>query len=90
MGIYSKKISELEIEINIFEIKRQLFDNGACQCFKDCDCYQKKGESLGESSQFYHKNIVWEVTNKPRKFNSLSALKESLSHRLKSGKMICN
>lgn len=55
MGTYTKSIGKFEVPQTVFKrIVKEVFDNGACQCFKDCDCYSRKGLSLGTHEVFTH------------------------------------
>lgn len=82
MGTYAKFISKTKIEENLFEIKHHILHNGICQCFKDCDCYNKKGDFLYEDTR-YSNDIVLNPIGKPRTYSSINACKESLQAYLK-------
>lgn len=75
MGTYSKFISKIEIEPNIFEIKNQIFYNGACQCFKDCDCHKRKNTPLFIDIRYSYGAV--NEFGKERTFNSLEGCKQS-------------
>lgn len=55
MGTFAKFVKEVEIEGTPFKkIVYNIYDNGACQCFGNCDCYKRKGELLWEDERFKH------------------------------------
>lgn len=57
MGYYEKFDSQKLIVVDGVRILKKtykLFDNGSCQCFKDCDCYLRKGKPEGEYNKFKH------------------------------------
>lgn len=77
MGTYSKFKYRKEIESNLFEIANDVFDNGACQCFKDCDCYKNKGKFLFTDIR-YSNGIVLKTNGKERIYSSIEGCKASL------------
>ena len=55
MGSYRKLVDKVKVEgSEINKITYNVFDNGSCQCFKDCDCYSRKGLLLGTQEIFTH------------------------------------
>jgi hypothetical protein len=83
MLTYSKLKETKEIEPDIFENVYDVFDKGSCQCFKDCDCYKKRGQFLFTISNYFHPKITRSFDNKPRYFSTLEGLKQSIKARIK-------
>ncbi len=55
MGTFSKLVGIEDIPNTPFKKRvNQIYDNGACQCFRDCDCYQRKGTLLGTDERYTH------------------------------------
>lgn len=77
MGTSAKFIHRIQLEENLFEIKHSIHKNGACQCFKDCDCYSEKGELIGHSVR-YSNGIVVNHLGKERTYSSIEGCKSSL------------
>lgn len=75
MGTYAKFVSKIEIEPNIFEITNAIYDNGSCQCFKNCDCYQRKGNFLFNDIRYSYGAI--NEFGKEKTFNTLEGCKSS-------------
>lgn len=78
MGTFAKFIYRKQLEENLFEIKHSIHDNGACQCFKNCDCYSKKGELIGYDIR-YSNGIVMNHLNKEKTYSSIEGCKTSLN-----------
>ena len=76
MGTYAIFLSKIEIEPGIYEIKHKIFNNGSCQCFKDCDCYSKKGEFLNIDIRY--SNGIINKFGKEKIYSSLEGCKSSL------------
>lgn len=51
-------------------IKRDVFHDGACQCYSDCDCHKRMGEFLYQEVKFKH-------PLSSKKFKTLATCKES-------------
>lgn len=81
MKTYAKLVSRKEIEPNLFELQFNIYNSGSCQCFKDCNCYEKKGELLGTDIR-YSNGIVINDNNKERTYNSIKGCKDSLESYL--------
>ncbi len=77
MGTFSKFVHRIKISENLFEIKHSIYNNGACQCFKDCDCYSKKDEFLGYDIR-YSNGLVLSQNGKEMTYSSIDACKSSL------------
>lgn len=77
MGTYSKFISRTQIGDNLYEIKHGIYHNGSCTCFKDCDCYSKKGGHLGDSIRYSNGIVFWE-TGRERTYQSIEGCMSSL------------
>ena len=64
MGTYTKSIGKFEVPQTVFKrIVKEVFDNGACQCFKDCDCAADKGKRT-EKIKIWYRNIKFDDTGK--------------------------
>jgi len=77
MGTYTKIVSRTQLEINLFELKIEMFNNGACSCFKDCDCYAKKGQSEGFITKYT--NGLLNVNGKERQYINIEGCKASFN-----------
>lgn len=55
MGTYAKFVGEFDVEGTPFKMRvNDIYDNGACQCFRDCDYYQQKGTFLRRDERYMH------------------------------------
>jgi hypothetical protein len=77
MGTYSKFKHKKEIEPNLFEIANDVFHDGGCQCFKDCDCCNNKGKFLFTDIR-YSNGLVLREDGKERIYSSIEGCKASL------------
>jgi hypothetical protein len=80
MSTYARFLSKIEIEPGIFEIIHQVFHSGACQCYKNCDCYDKRGEFLWNDVRYSY-GLINEF-GKEKTFNSLKGCKDSYNSYL--------
>lgn len=78
MGTFAKFIHRKQLEKNLFEIKHSIYNNGSCQCFKDCDCYSKKGEYLYDDIR-YSNGIILNPNGKERTYSTIEGCKSSLA-----------
>ena len=78
MNTYTKFLKETEIKPGIYEVTYGVFHSGACQCFKDCDCINKKGQLLGTTTT-YRNDKVLKWNGKPRNYTSLKDCENSLA-----------
>lgn len=46
-----------------FTEKHILIDDGMCQCYKDCDCSERKGK-VTETSTVWYRNVAFDGTDK--------------------------
>lgn len=84
MLTYSKFIHRIQIEEELFEIKHSIHHNGGCQCFKNCDCSDKKGELLRYDIK-YSNGLVLNPNGKERTYSSIAGCKASLqAYKLKN------
>lgn len=89
MGQYSKfkSVEALDVDIDgdlitIFKTNREMFDNGACQCFSDCDCYENNGKSLGIYSTYSHP-LITSNYQRPKQYFNLNTCIQSFRGKLK-------
>lgn len=85
MGTFAKFKSKTQVEENVFEIVHEIYNDGACQCFGDCNCYNKKGEYICDDIR-YSNGIVLNTLGKERTYNSIVGCKESLKAYLTKNK----
>lgn len=79
---FVKLISREQLENNLFKITRHHFNNGRCQCFKDCDCYLKKGEFEYEEIK-YSNGLINPITDKEQYYNTIQGAKQAYEWYLK-------
>ena len=77
MNSQHKLTSKVEVEPNIFELTYEVYNSGSCQCFKDCDCYKKKGEFMGKYIR-YSNSLVKNAGGKERTYSTLKGCKDSI------------
>lgn len=66
-----RKLSSETLPNGIVKTLSILFNDGACQCFKDCDCYKDKGQ-VGEPFYLYNGETTEE--------KALSILRAKIKH----------
>ena len=81
MGTYAKFKNRKEIEPGIYQITNEIYHDGACQCFGDCECMQRRGEILGLDERYTYEGAVHKGTGRCRTFNSLRGCKESMKSK---------
>lgn len=59
------------IKIHVWEIRH----NGSCQCNKDCNCANRKGELLGTQEKFSHPYAKYKDGNVKKFKNYIDCLK---------------
>lgn len=77
MNSNKKFLQKVEIEPGIFEITYQSIHSGACQCFKDCNCAEQKGQVL-RTFKMYSNDLVLQPNGKPREYTTIEGCKSSL------------
>ena len=54
MGTFGRFKREYQIDDIIRAKETDIFDDGACQCFGDCDCNLNRGKFLYTDTRYYH------------------------------------
>ena len=75
MGSYRKLADKVKVEgTDINKIIYNVYDNGSCQCYRDCDCSSRKGLLLGTQEIFTHPlstKQFWTLERCTHSYNSI-------------------